>query len=75
MSEIAKAILHALGYTPKTLASDIGVSIYQARRILSKDGTLYLNEIFAICNVTDITPNTLCGLFVPGDHGKGSDVV
>lgn len=68
----AKAILHALGYTPKTLAADIDVSIFQARRILSDGGKLYFNELTKISRVTGVSPNILMGISKPGTRREVS---
>jgi len=65
-TDTARTILRALGYTPKALAADIGVSVYQAKRILSDDGTIYLHEFMEICKVTGIKPPVMGGMNKPG---------
>lgn len=65
---VARAILRALGYTPATLAADLDTSVYKARRILNPKGTIYSDEIFEICRVTGIEPNTMVGRYIPGER-------
>lgn len=62
----AKAVLHALGYTSQTLAADIGVSVSQARRILSDNGKIFFGEFMDICKVIGIKLSVMGGMKKPG---------
>ncbi len=73
MQNKIQAVLRALGYTPKTLAADIGVTIAQAKRILADGGSVKTAEVGAICKLTGMTPNMLYGLDKPGKLGKGGE--
>lgn len=59
-------ILRALGYTASTLSTDIDVTVSQARRILTPNGTIYLKELREICRTTGISMNIFSGEFIPG---------
>ena len=71
---IPREILRALGYTPETLSIDMGVTKNRAKKILENETSIRCSEMFSMCKVTGIEPNTLIGLFVPGVAGKEGNV-
>lgn len=46
-----KIILRTLGFTPKILAKTLNISDFKARRILSNNGTIYLDEAFDVASM------------------------
>lgn len=69
--DTTKVILRAIGYTPATLANDLEITISVARRILSDTGGIYYSDLMKLVRLLDISPNTLCGFYAPGNIREG----
>ena len=66
MTSVPKAILLALGYTPQTLAADMGCTVSKARRILRPGSKIRVDEMEKIHELTEIPRDTLWGMLEPG---------
>ena len=67
MTSVPKAILLALGYTPQTLAADMGCTIHKAKRILRPGSRINIDEMEKIHEITEIPRITLWGQLELGD--------
>ncbi len=69
-SDITRNILFALGYTPSTLAADLGVGVSVAKRLLCYGKKLKFSDITILSRMLGISVNTLVGFEEPGSRGQ-----